>query len=503
MLRYQRRVHQGSGRSVKGKAPVVAAVLSLIILVGLAGCGATGEAPGVTAVSTAVAAVAATTPVPTLTDLPTVPAALTSIAVRETALPRAASPEPTTTPTPTLTPTPSPLPTGTGQATPDLTAAAQASPTPVPTAALTEDVIHILLIGGDTGSNAPDQNTDVLIVAVVNRKSKQVSLLSIPRDLWVHIPTWGYGRINTAHRIGARTKYPGFGPGLLMRTIEENLGIHIDHWIRVDYQGFVAAVDVLGGIDMVVACQTDLRYNGTNTTATSGEVLQPGVYHFDGATALRYVRTRKGESDFERAHRQQQFVKAVWDQTKSPDIIPKIPKLWSAMKDKFKTDLNLGQVLALAPVALDLQRNRVRSRYIGRDQVQDWTTPEGWAVLLPIPEKIQGVVAGLDAPTPGGDDEAAKEAARIQVRNGSHRSYLDQIAADQLRWDGFNVVDTGSAETPDHARTQIIVFNDRPQTLKALVQRFKVEPENVIRQLDTSQPADIQIILGEDYDPCG
>jgi anionic cell wall polymer biosynthesis LytR-Cps2A-Psr (LCP) family protein len=98
----------------------------------------------------------------------------------------------------------------------------------VPTTELTQEILTILLIGGDR-DYVLDMNTDTLIVAVVNRGTKQVSLLSIPRDLWVYIPTYGWGRINTAHRIGQRGKYlDGKGPGLLMRTIEENLGIHID-----------------------------------------------------------------------------------------------------------------------------------------------------------------------------------------------------------------------------------------------------------------------------------
>jgi LCP family protein required for cell wall assembly len=384
-------------------------------------------------------------------------------------------------------------------ATPDLTA--QLTPTPVPTAVLTKDTIHILLIGADTGTYAPDQNTDVLIVVAINRKTKQVSLLSIPRDLWVYIPTVGYSRINTAHRYGARRKYPGGGPALLIRTIQENLGIPIDHWVRVDYQGFAGAVDKLGGIDMLVPCQTNLRYKPPNSATEQEMILEPGFYHMDGATSLRYVRTRRGESDFDRARRQQQFLRAIWDQFKSPDIVTKLPGLWWATKAYFKTDLNLGDILALAPTVLDLQRQNIRSRYIGRSETQDWTTPEGWAVLLPITDKIQQVVANLDAPQPAAD-AAVSESARIQVSNGTSRAYLAEIAADQLRWNGFTIAGTGPADKTDYAKTQIVVFQDRPETLARLVQQFKVSSENVIHQPDPAQPADLQVILGEDYDPC-
>jgi LCP family protein required for cell wall assembly len=372
----------------------------------------------------------------------------------------------------------------------------------VPTIALTQDLIHILLIGGDR-DYALDMNTDTLIVAVVDRKTKQVSMLSIPRDLWVYIPTYGWNRINTAHRIGARNKYPeGGGPGLLVRTIEENLGIPIDHWVRVGYEGFARAVDELGGVDMIVPCRVNLRYLPSTPGNEEEMILEAGVHHFDGATALRYVRTRRGDSDFERAHRQQQFLKAVWRQFKSPDTILKIPALWSALKGAVATDLKLGEVLALAPIALDLKPQNIRSRYIGRDQVTNWRTPEGWSVLIADPEKVKQVVASLYAPPAATEDQAATEAVRIQVQNGTHRPQLAAIAADQLHWYGLSVEDGGPADRPDYPKTQILVFNDQPKEIELLARVLKVKAANVIRQPNSGQPVDIRIILGSDYNPC-
>jgi hypothetical protein len=192
----------------------------------------------------------------------------------------------------------------------------------------------------------------------------------------------------------------------------------------------------------------------------------------------------------------------MWDQTRSPDILIKIPELWSALTDSYKTDLSLGDVLSLAPVALELKPQRIRSRYIGRSHTIGWTTAEGWQVLLPDYDKIQQVVASLYAPPYASDDQAAEERARIQVRNGTYRHQLARIAEDQLRWYGLKVVDTDLADRPDYARTQIVVFNDRPKTVELLTRVLGVSPENVIQQPDPGQPADIMVILGEDYDPC-
>ncbi len=377
---------------------------------------------------------------------------------------------------------------------------------PVATTELTQNLMHILLVGGDQDYFL-DANTDTLIVVVVNRETKQVSLLSIPRDLWVYIPTYGWGRINVAYRIGARTKYPdGKGPGLLMRTIEENLGIQVDHWAIISYDGFARAVDELGGVDLTVPCAVNLRYKPPTSEDQEEMILQPGRHHLDGATALRYVRTRRGDSDFQRSGRQQQFLKSVWHQVKSPDIIPKIPALWTALKGAFATDLGLGDILALVPTALELEPQRVRSRYIGYGQVEGYTTPEGYRVQIPIPEKVAEVVASLYAP-PAADDRLANEGARIAVFNGTERDQLALIAADQLRWYGLQILETGPADRPDYGRTRILVYGDYPQSLDTLVRRLKVRPEWIIHEPEpgqqvTTEAADLVVILGKDYNPC-
>jgi LCP family protein required for cell wall assembly len=379
-------------------------------------------------------------------------------------------------------------------------------PTTVSPAVLSQEIIHFLLIGADGGRYVKDQHTDTIIVAILNRDTRQVSLLSIPRDLWVHIPTYGWARINTAHRIGHRRDYPGKGPGLLMDTIEHNLGIHIDHWVRIDLQGFARVVDELGGVEMTVACPVNLRYMSAGS-AEEEMWLTPGVYHMDGATALRYVRTRRGGSDFERARRQHQFLKAMWDQTKDASLILRLPGLWSALKGSFYTDLNLGDALALAPLALELRPERIRSRYIGPSQLVGWTTEGGARVQLPQDDKIQQLVTSLYAPPSEHKEQVAGEGARIEVLNGTDRRQLELIGADQLRWYGFNAVDAGTADERGVKQTQIVVIGDKPKALESLSELLRVKTRNIIHLPDLKQPAesvqpDLLVILGEDYDPC-
>lgn len=491
-------------------------LLLVMISNAMAGCWVNPTPPAVSDVSpTAVSP----TPSPTLTltTLSTVPAAApgTATATPSVTPSRTATPtytpsltpspsatatwtntpapaSPTITPTKTITPTPSPT----------LTPTPIFSPTPMPTPTYSGDFVHILLLGLDSTRNLGAQNTDVILAAIIDKDTKQVTLLSIPRDLWVYIPTYGWSRINVAHKIGHRTGYPGGGPGLLMDTIEMNFGLSLDHWVRIDFQGFTRVVDALGGVDMTVACPVNLRFKPPTSEEEEEMILEPGVHHLDGATALRYVRTRRGGNDFDRAQRQHQLIKAMWDQAKSPDLILKIPGLWSALNGSFQTDLDLGDILSLAPLALDLRPEHVRSRYIGGNQTEGWTNAEGWQVLLPLYDEIQKVVASLYAPPSAATDQLAAEGARIQVRNGTYRYQLGKVAADQLRWFGLNIVDTALADNPNYQQTKIIVFNDKPKALAVLARRLNVAPENIIYQPDPNQPADIQVILGNDYDPC-
>lgn len=374
----------------------------------------------------------------------------------------------------------------------------------MPTSVVAEDVVTILLIGVDSARNLKAQNTDTIIVASVNRDTKQVSMLSIPRDLWVYIPYHGWNRINQAHKLGYILNYPGEGAGLLSDTLKVNFGIPVDHWGRVDFQGFTRVVDQLGGVEMAVACPVNLRYVAPTANDPNQEerLLEPGVYQMDGDTALRYVRTRRDGSDFDRARRQQQFLRAMWDQAKKRDIILKIPGLWSALRDAFTTDLSLSDALSLAPVALEIKPQNVRSYYIGPRQARNWKTHEGAQVLLPEYDRIQQTVASLYASQPASVEQTVSEATSIQVRNGTYRAQLAKIAAEELRWQGFNIVDIGLADHPEYKRTQIIVFKDKPEATRLLASQLAVKPENVIQQPDPNQPADMLIILGEDYDPC-
>ena len=184
--------------------------------------------------------------------------------------------------------------------------------------------------------------SDTIIVVHVEPGEKKAVFLSFPRDLWVDIPGHGFNRINAAFEGGIE----GGGAQLVARTITSITGLRINHSLYVDLAGFQSVVDALGGVDMCVPypmrdplTQLDIR---------------AGCQHFDGRTALAYVRTRHQPCDlipdFARISRQQQFLRAVIAKMLSPSELIHLPSLVPAVLKGVRVDrgLNTAELAYLA-----------------------------------------------------------------------------------------------------------------------------------------------------------
>ena len=178
-----------------------------------------------------------------------------------------------------------------------------------------QETVNFLLIGSDRRPGGSFR-TDTMVIAILRPNEGQVSLISIPRDLWVYIPARENQRINTAYQHGVSVDYPGGGPGLLEETIQYNLGIRIDHTAMVEFDGFREIIDTLGGVDVPVPCPyTDWRLIGIPAwilkTRTTGRLYTtgPGLIHMDGDLSLWYAHARaKKSNDFDRGRRRQERV---------------------------------------------------------------------------------------------------------------------------------------------------------------------------------------------------
>lgn len=221
------------------------------------------------------------------------------------------------------------------------------------------DRINIVLfgIGGDRHPKHDDLADSIMLVSL-KPSTKQAAVVSIPRDLWVHINGYGTHRINYAHQIGDQSGYPGQGPGLLCDTISRVFDQPIHAYIRIDFAAFEKIIDNLGGID--VYCQHGfydyLFHRG----------FSQGWQHLDGKRALAYARYRYvigSEGDnYARELRQQQILSALRDklQRMGPDETLKLMHAAATLSAGTKTNLTTSQMVSLYRTFRDIKTDQVR-----------------------------------------------------------------------------------------------------------------------------------------------
>lgn len=260
--------------------------------------------------------------------------------------------------------------------------------------------VNIILLGTDKRDD--DLNvtrTDTILIVSIDPVSKAAGVLSLPRDLWVNIPGYGFERVNSAFEIGEYTKKGG-GPTLLRRTLEGLLGVPMHHYALVGFTGFRKVVDQLGGVVLDVERPFRDDEFPQGNYGMRRIIFQAGLQTLDGEQALWYVRSRHADSDFGRNRRQRQFLLAVRQQALQLNMLPKAPAMLASVMDSVKTDLQTTEILSLARVARDVDTSRLTSRAIDESMVTPWTTPGGAAVLLPEPSAIRHVVQEVFG-TPG------------------------------------------------------------------------------------------------------
>lgn len=279
---------------------------------------------------------------------------------------------------PTVTPfqlpatwTPNASATGTLQATSTVAPVSQASPVPTLTANIglcgAAPVMNILAIGVDArGDNYTYGLADVIRLVRVDFVNPKVTVLEIPRDLWVEIPDIAdnlngqdHEKLNQAYLYGnpgmGYTDDPAHGPGLLARTLTLNFGTKIDHYAAVNMRTFEKIVNAVGGIDVTLPKTVDGR---TPDDMNSRLLFLAGTHHLDGTQALTLARIRiKG--GFARAENQNRVLCALRAKLTSPDVVGDIPDLVRAFQGAIQTDLSPEQLSQLACIGTKIPSGNI------------------------------------------------------------------------------------------------------------------------------------------------
>ena len=406
---------------------------------------------------------------------------------------------------PTLT-LPAPVQTETPTADPNFLINTVAPlPTIDPTYADGQETINFLLIGSDKRSGSSFR-TDTMVVAILRPNEGQVSLISIPRDLWVFIPGWENQRINTAYQHGISANYPGGGPGLLKDTIQYNLGIRIDHTAMVDFDGFRQIVDTLGGVDIPVSCAyTDWRlidpsYNPEIEENWFLYTVEPGVIHMDGDLALWYARSRQKSSDFDRGRRQQEVLRSIFTQALRTDTIKRIPELYNNFKDTVETDLGLVDILQLSLYAPKMTNADIRSYYLRPPYVSSWITSGGAYVLSPNQDLLTQLLTEALSPSTRTEQ---RQTISIEVMNGTSIPGYEELASTRLNYAGFETTILPS-DRQDYAYSVLIdksAAQDRSAS-DTILNVMGMTSGSLIPSPEENSSAEYLLILGYDYQPC-
>ncbi|GED33283.1 LCP family protein [Brevibacillus centrosporus] len=221
--------------------------------------------------------------------------------------------------------------------------------------------MSFIILGSDSRPETGSMNTDVMIVAVANPSTKKVTMVSIPRDTRVKIPGYrDYHKINSVYANGEAERRQAErnnqtptedGISLTKKTMNEILGIPIEHYVAIDFDGFKAVIDELGGVEVNV----DRKLVYDDPTDDTHINLNEGLQTLNGEQALGYVRhrhdnrgTKYYSSDFDRNRRQQEVIKAVVDKAASLEGLTKIFNIMDVGAKNIHTDLSKDQIKGLA-----------------------------------------------------------------------------------------------------------------------------------------------------------
>jgi polyisoprenyl-teichoic acid--peptidoglycan teichoic acid transferase len=279
--------------------------------------------------------------------------------------------------------------------------------------------VTVLVLGEDhrQGDTERAFQTDTMMLVSVDPVAKTITLLSIPRDLWVDIPGSGNYKIDEANFLGDAYGYPGGGPALAVKTVQSNFKLKVDYSFRIDFTAFETFIDAIGGIDIVNAKIIDDPQYPDGSYGYEPFYLSAGPHHLDGHDALRYARTRHGSTDIVRAQHQQEVILAVRDKVLSlnllPSLIAQAPALYQKLNASVTTNLTLQQMIALAVLAQDIPEENIKSAVIDYNYVQNGLEPAPAGnplqqVLIPEWDRIDALLSNL---FPAAKQRTARSAA--------------------------------------------------------------------------------------------
>ncbi len=345
--------------------------------------------------------------------------------------------------------------------------------------------LRVLVLGEDDNWTENDElytaltRSDTNIAVSIDLKSKNVGVLSIPRDLWMDIPKVGYAKLNEAIADG--------GPERTEATLVKNLGTPpFDYYMVLKIDATKNIVDAIGGLDVDV--EKDMDYD--DSWGHFHVHLKKGFQHLNGDETVGYIRFRHDEEgDYGRMRRQRQVVQILAARLKDPSIALHVPQLLSIVTKNVRTNMQYDKMLELALAMRDITPQMVHTGEVP----SDIGFTDGQSVLYVEPQGAAQIVHKFLVVGFNGSFDPST--VRVKVENGSGRPGAAASLADVLRQKGFTVIETGNAKRFGAARTSIVGPN---QTILAMVAK-QIPVANVKTITGPVEGGDVEIVVGQDY----
>lgn len=389
-----------------------------------------------------------------------------------------------------------------------------------------DDRVNIALFGiGGTGHEG-SQLTDTILLATIKPSTKQIALISVPRDTAVAAPSgYGYQKINEINAY-AEMERPDSGTATATRALEQFLGVTIPYFVRIDFRGFEKAIDDIGGVDVYVDRSfTDYEFPN-NTFGYRTISFVKGWQRMDGSTALNFARSRHGNnfegSDFARARRQQKVIVAVRDKVLSGSSVihpTRFANLLETLDTHVNTNMQFNDLLELYNLMRNLNSDSITSIVFSDDPSSVLYADDAFGgfylrpkdpTLTQIHTTVQNIFNEDTAHAVQGVIEQyplkpkPKSTARIELHNGTWRPGFAARQKNRLEADEYTVVSIGNAAIRPTPRAQIFATNDKHRALvEKLKKRYDADeipnrPPPSPDQYETSiSSSDIIIVLGE------
>ena len=375
--------------------------------------------------------------------------------------------------------------------------------------------IRILLLGIDQRSAAGESGpfrTDTMILLNIDPVRKTAGVLSLPRDLWVSIPDFEPGRINTANFIGDVNAYPGGGgPALAMETVRANFGIRVNNYLLINFEVFTGLIDALApkGVPVDVTEFIDDPDYPDDRYGTVHVRFDPGEERMDAERLLQYARTRATEGgDFDRARRQQQVFDAVRAEILSAggilNFIAQAPRLWEELSDNYRTNLSYSEIVAIASLLGELEEDDIHYEVIDNLYVSTGTNQQGEMLLYPDYASISDLIQRVFFPpaqlSPAEiEARAAAENAAVYVFNGTQQTGLANATRAWLIDRGVLITGIGNDTASDRPFTEVRDYGGGHFWSAYYIAQLMGLPSDRIRRSGDGLIAQgIMVALGED-----